>query len=91
MKRFVQINSATGERSVKALFRLRGDRVEIEALPGAEKVYGFREIAFGDLLTPADGARYFNALEHAFLGGYYYVETLPDDAASPWDVAPWDP
>jgi N-acetyl-anhydromuramyl-L-alanine amidase AmpD len=82
VKRFIAISASTGERLVCATFQLKGARVEIATRRGTPREQ-FEVIEVVDLFTPADGVRYYDALDQAFArSSHCYIDTVPDEHAA---------
>jgi hypothetical protein len=88
VKRCIAISATTGDRLVCATFQLKGDRVEIQTRRGTNREE-FELIQVVDTFTPADGVRYYNALDQAFgRSSYCYIDTVPDDDPLAWEPPP---
>jgi hypothetical protein len=65
---------------VGCTFELVGDRVVITPPEAADERYIGTFHVDGEPVTPADGRIYYDGLEDAIGGSYYYVEVVPGDA-----------
>jgi hypothetical protein len=84
MKRLVSVSGDNWEkRDVIATFRLVDDRVHIDGIKDVVRYFGLDSIYSGKVkkvLSPKDGADYFDALETAFSNSSRcYIETVPDE------------
>lgn len=79
MKQLVQIDPATYERTnVICTFELEDDKVVVSPESALKQRPHLAKLLYGGkTLTPADGAAYYDVLEKAVRGSYFFVEKVP--------------
>jgi hypothetical protein len=81
MKQLVQIDPETYERqAVICTFALEDERVVVSPAEALEMRPHLAKLAYGgEILTPEDGAAYYDVLEKAVRGSYFFVEKVPSE------------
>lgn len=81
MKQLVQIDPETYERmGVICTFALEDDQVVVSPESALKQRPHLAKLAYGgEFLTPEDGAAYYDVLERALRGSYFFVEEVPSE------------